>query len=202
MMPVQSQIPQSSDTSVVGVIDVMRSFEQILMNTSWVTRVTKDVQEGLITLTFHYSFLNTHKNPVLRVSGPQECFLVEAEEHKRTNHYVHRRLAEKPEYLPGQTQITGMRIYVFGQHQTVPPWAMHQPMTVACKETAKEARKAIRRKHAHPCPECLKHLPKASPSLLLPKQVCRIHGYVDSRPLIPRYEIDKIYAEFGIIRRE
>jgi len=39
MIPVQSQIPQSSDTSAVEVIDVMRSFEQILMNTSWVTHV-------------------------------------------------------------------------------------------------------------------------------------------------------------------
>ena len=43
------------------------------------------------------------------------------------------------------------------------------------------ARAEARRKYAQPCPECVAKLPKASPSLLLPGQKCRIHGYRDPR---------------------
>lgn len=32
------------------------------------------------------------------------------------------------------------------------------------------------------CPECIRLLPKASPTILLPGQRCRIHGYRDPRP--------------------
>lgn len=32
------------------------------------------------------------------------------------------------------------------------------------------------------CPRCVELLPKASPSILLPGQRCRIHNYRDPRP--------------------
>jgi hypothetical protein len=32
------------------------------------------------------------------------------------------------------------------------------------------------------CPRCVELLPRAQPSLLLPQQRCRIHGYRDPRP--------------------
>ena len=45
----------------------------------------------------------------------------------------------------------------------------------------REDRKAARAKHGVPCPECVSLLPKASPSILLPGQRCKIHGYRDTR---------------------
>jgi hypothetical protein len=42
--------------------------------------------------------------------------------------------------------------------------------------------KARRDLHGVPCPECVARLPKASPSILLPGQRCRIHkSYQDPR---------------------
>jgi hypothetical protein len=32
-----------------------------------------------------------------------------------------------------------------------------------------------------PCPECVAKLPKACPTILLPQQRCKIHGYKDTR---------------------
>ena len=46
----------------------------------------------------------------------------------------------------------------------------------------KEAKRAVRDKHGIPCPMCVKLLPKASPTILLPQQKCKIHGYKDFRP--------------------
>ena len=43
-------------------------------------------------------------------------------------------------------------------------------------------RKALRAKYGMPCPECVQKLPRAQPSILLPQQRCRIHGYRDQRP--------------------
>jgi hypothetical protein len=45
----------------------------------------------------------------------------------------------------------------------------------------KTARAEARAKHGVPCPECVRLLPRASPSILLPEQRCRIHGYRDPR---------------------
>lgn len=45
----------------------------------------------------------------------------------------------------------------------------------------KEGRRAARAKHGVPCPMCVEKLPKASPSILLPEQRCKIHGYRDPR---------------------
>lgn len=52
----------------------------------------------------------------------------------------------------------------------------------------KEHRKAQRAEHGRDCPQCVKLLPKASPSILLPGQRCRIHGYRDPRPLLDHEE--------------
>lgn len=46
----------------------------------------------------------------------------------------------------------------------------------------REARREARAKHGKPCPVCREKLPKAPPSILLPQQRCRIHGYRDPRP--------------------
>lgn len=46
----------------------------------------------------------------------------------------------------------------------------------------RDARREARSKYGIPCPECKAKLPKASPSILLPQQRCRIHGYRDPRP--------------------
>lgn len=44
------------------------------------------------------------------------------------------------------------------------------------------ARSIAREKFGVPCPECKRLLPKASPSILLPQQRCKIHSYRDPRP--------------------
>ncbi len=46
----------------------------------------------------------------------------------------------------------------------------------------KDHKKRLRAKYGIPCPECVKKLPKACPTILLPQQRCRIHKYVDQRP--------------------
>ena len=50
----------------------------------------------------------------------------------------------------------------------------------------KEHRKKLRAEFGKPCPACEEKLPKANPSILLPQQVCRIHGYRDPRARIPQ----------------
>ena len=50
-----------------------------------------------------------------------------------------------------------------------------------CREI-RDARREVRAKHGVPCPECVRLLPKASPSILLPQQRCKIHGYRDMWP--------------------
>ena len=42
--------------------------------------------------------------------------------------------------------------------------------------------KRLRKVYGVDCPECVRLLPKANPSVLLPQQVCRIHKYRDERP--------------------
>ncbi len=46
----------------------------------------------------------------------------------------------------------------------------------------RSAKAEARAKHGVPCPVCKVKLPKAHPSILLPQQTCRIHGYRDPRP--------------------
>lgn len=45
----------------------------------------------------------------------------------------------------------------------------------------REARREARAKHGVPCPVCQEKLPKALPTILLPEQRCKIHGYRDPR---------------------
>lgn len=52
----------------------------------------------------------------------------------------------------------------------------------------RDARRRAREKHGVPCPRCLELLPKANPSILLPSQKCKIHGYRDPRKRIPDEE--------------
>ena len=45
----------------------------------------------------------------------------------------------------------------------------------------REARSEKRAKYGVPCPVCVEKLPKANPTILLPEQRCKIHGYRDPR---------------------
>jgi hypothetical protein len=46
----------------------------------------------------------------------------------------------------------------------------------------REARREERAKYGKPCPECVRLLPRACPTILVPGQRCKIHGYRDPRP--------------------
>jgi len=46
----------------------------------------------------------------------------------------------------------------------------------------RSAKAEARAKYGVECPVCKLKLPKANPSILLPHQTCRIHGYRDPRP--------------------
>ena len=46
----------------------------------------------------------------------------------------------------------------------------------------RDAKRETRAKHGVPCPDCVQKLPRANPSILLPQQRCRIHGYRDPCP--------------------
>lgn len=54
--------------------------------------------------------------------------------------------------------------------------------TVEIYKAMNEHRKMLRAKYGVNCPACKRHRPKASPSILLPQQRCRIDGYRDPRP--------------------
>lgn len=55
----------------------------------------------------------------------------------------------------------------------------------------RDHKKRLRAKYGVACPECVRLLPKANPSILLPQQRCRIHRYSDPRPELT----DQQYAE-------
>lgn len=46
----------------------------------------------------------------------------------------------------------------------------------------RDAKREARAKYGVKCPECVRLLPKAPASILLPQQRCNIHGYRDPRP--------------------
>ena len=50
-----------------------------------------------------------------------------------------------------------------------------------CREL-RDARRTARNLYGVDCPVCVEKLPKASPSILLPQQVCKNHKYRDPRP--------------------
>jgi hypothetical protein len=45
----------------------------------------------------------------------------------------------------------------------------------------REARREARADHGVACPRCVELLPRAQPTILLPQQRCKIHGYRDLR---------------------
>ena len=45
----------------------------------------------------------------------------------------------------------------------------------------REAKREVRAKHGVPCPVCKEKLLRAQPTILLPQQRCKIHGYRDPR---------------------
>ena len=53
--------------------------------------------------------------------------------------------------------------------------------SIAYMSGLKDIRKAMRAAFGKPCPMCVKLLPKAHPSILLPGDTCRIHRHKDSR---------------------
>lgn len=46
-----------------------------------------------------------------------------------------------------------------------------------------DLRKHLRAKYGVACPVCVEKLPRANPTILIPQQRCRIHGYRDPRPV-------------------
>lgn len=45
----------------------------------------------------------------------------------------------------------------------------------------KDHKKRLRAKYGVNCPECVRLLPRANPTILLPGQRCKIHKYTDPR---------------------
>ena len=43
-------------------------------------------------------------------------------------------------------------------------------------------RARMRATYGKPCPKCLVLRPKANATILLPNQICKMHGYRDPRP--------------------
>lgn len=46
----------------------------------------------------------------------------------------------------------------------------------------RDHKRDLRNKYGAPCPICSVKLPKAQPTIMLPKQKCRVCGFVDPRP--------------------
>lgn len=55
-------------------------------------------------------------------------------------------------------------------------------MTVDAYPAMRDHRRYMRRLYGVACPECVRLLPRAQPSILLPQQRCRVHKYIDQRP--------------------
>lgn len=70
--------------------------------------------------------------------------------------------------------------------------------TVEMFRMMKSAGKAIRRVHGVPCPRCAEVVPRSSPSLLLPQQVCKVDKYRDPRPRLTVEQRNATYAAEGI----
>lgn len=66
----------------------------------------------------------------------------------------------------------------------------------------KDDRKKLREAFGKPCPECVRLLAKASPSILLPQQVCRIHRYRDPRPRLTNEDREAAGCEFREVTQE
>lgn len=66
----------------------------------------------------------------------------------------------------------------------------------------REDEKRLRAMYGRPCPECTTLLPKAFPSILLPGQRCKIHGYRDERPRLTNDDREAAGCEFMEKRME
>lgn len=62
----------------------------------------------------------------------------------------------------------------------------------------RKARREFKRRYATPCQQCVELLPKAHPSMLLPGQKCRIHGWTNPAPRLEKGLFDKVALEFGL----
>ena len=60
----------------------------------------------------------------------------------------------------------------------------------------KDDRRKLREMFGRDCPVCVERLPKASPSILLPQQVCKIHKYRDPRPRLTNADREAAGCEF------
>jgi hypothetical protein len=60
-----------------------------------------------------------------------------------------------------------------------------------------DLRKARRKLFGINCPECVRLLPKAHPTILLPQQRCRIHGYRDPRPHLTDAQEQQVAESLG-----
>jgi len=56
----------------------------------------------------------------------------------------------------------------------------------------KDHRKLLRARFGVKCPECVRLLPKANATILLPQQRCRIHGFRDARPELTQEDYDSL----------
>jgi hypothetical protein len=54
--------------------------------------------------------------------------------------------------------------------------------TIDTFKVLKDHRKALRAKYGINCPSCAVARPKASPTILMPQQRCKVDGYRDARP--------------------
>lgn len=63
-------------------------------------------------------------------------------------------------------------------------------------------RKAKRSAFGVACPECKVKRPKAHPSILLPRQRCKVDGYRDPRPELTTDQMAEGLAPYGITVRD
>lgn len=64
--------------------------------------------------------------------------------------------------------------------------------TIDAYRDLKEHHRQVRAKFGTPCPVCVEKLPRAHPKILLPQQVCRMHGYRDPRPALTQQDFDAL----------
>lgn len=61
----------------------------------------------------------------------------------------------------------------------------------------KDARRNLRAAHGVPCPGCHIKQPKRDPTIMLPRQRCKVCGHVDQRPRLT--DEQRMEAERGLL---
>lgn len=69
--------------------------------------------------------------------------------------------------------------------------------TVEVFRALDDIRKAKRKVFGIPCPECVRKLPRANPTILLQGQRCKIHKYHDPRPEPTTAELNAALGPYG-----